>query len=113
MRAYSIRFSKYLEDDIANLVMYFSDLAGDIYGERLANEIYATIESLKTMPEGHPMWQDDPTVRRINLKKRRVAIIFVVNNDSLEVIAAQVFHALNEPERIRLLVDERLKIIEG
>ncbi len=109
MREYSIRFSQYLDDDIANLVMYFSDLAGDIYGERLANEIYSTIESLKTMPEGHPMWQDDPTVRRINLKKRRVAIIYIVNNDKLEVIAAQVFHALSEPERIRAMVVERLE----
>lgn len=91
--------------------MYFSDLAGDIYGERLANEIYDTIESLRIMPEGHPMWTDDPTVRRVNLKKRRVAIIYVVNNDRLEVIAAQVFHALSNPKHMREIVYERLKEI--
>lgn len=112
MNNYTVRYSEFLDEDIADLVMYFADLAGgDEYGERLANEIYATIESLKTFPNGNPMWDNDPTVRRVNLKKRRVAIIYVVNDDELEVIAAQVFHALGEPKRVQKLIRERLGTI--
>jgi plasmid stabilization system protein ParE len=91
---------------------YFSDLNGDdAFGIRLKNEIHETIESLKTFPNGNPMWDNDPTIRRINLKKRRVAIIYVVNDNKLEVIAAQVFHALGEPERVQKLIRARLRTI--
>jgi plasmid stabilization system protein ParE len=109
---YKVLYSRFLDDDINELMEYFSDLSGDdTFGVRLKNEIHEAIESLKTFPNGNPMWNNDPTVRRINLKKRRVAIIYVINDDKLEVIAAQVFHALGEPKRVRKLIRERLKTI--
>jgi plasmid stabilization system protein ParE len=114
MNEYTVKLTYDATNDINDLMSYYADLTGDDEsGKNLEQAIRTTIESLKTFPNGNPMWDDDPSVRRVNLKKRRVAIIYVVNDDKLEVIAAQVFHALGDPKNVRKLIRERLdKIAE-
>ena len=107
MQKYRIKITKYAEADIEDLMDFYADLVDDESADKFRDEVFATIASLDTFPEGNPLWLDQPNLHRVNLKKHRICIIYKVKKAVLEVVAIAVFHSLRNPRKLRAEIRER------
>jgi len=94
--------------DIADLYGFYEDIAGKESADRFEGAIQEVLESLAFWPNSHPVWDNDPNIRRINMLRHNVSIIYIVDDDKYRVIAIKAFHTLQNPETTTQLVYERL-----
>ena len=59
-------------------------------------------------PRINPRWNDMDDVRRHNMFTYKVAIIYVIDDDNLEVIAVKAFHSMQDPKTTKLFIEQRL-----
>jgi plasmid stabilization system protein ParE len=97
------------KQDIEELQDWYEDVAGVKSAYRFEGAIAETIASLDIFPEGHPIFDDNPKVRKINMKNHKVAIIYYVDNNVYEVIAVKAFHTLQDPVKTREFLEGRIQ----
>jgi plasmid stabilization system protein ParE len=112
VRKYTIKYSDEILEDIVDLYGFYYDLAGEESAERFRAEIEKTIDSLDVLPEINAMWQEHKSVRRVNMKHHKVAVVYTVDNNIYKVIAIAAFHALEKPNKYIKKLVKRLKELE-
>jgi plasmid stabilization system protein ParE len=109
---YTVKRLPQVEDDLRELTDFYYDCAGMESASRFDGAFEAIVASLGYLPNFHRMFEDNPNVRRIDMPNHKVAIIYLVDNDKLEVLAVKAFHTLQNPEYIKKLISDRLKIAQ-
>jgi len=110
MQQYTVKYGDEIINDITELYGFYLDLVGERSAERFRVSALATINNLASFPNSHPMWCGNNDVRRINMPKHKVAIIYVVKDDVYEVIAVAAFHTLENPDKYTEKIKGRLKL---
>ncbi len=109
MQQYTVEYGDEILEDIAELYGFYLDLVDETSAERFRVAALNTIAALTTFPNSHPMWQENANIRRINMPNHKVAIIYLVKDEALEVIAVAAFHTLTNPEKYTQKIKERLQ----
>jgi plasmid stabilization system protein ParE len=112
MQEYEVRLLNEVDDDINELMAFYEEIAGEESALRFEGAIREVINSLDTAPKGNPIWQDNDNVRRINMRSHKVAVVYVVDDGALRVVAVKAFHALENPKTYREEITQRLKHVE-
>jgi len=109
VREYSTKITTEAAKDIADLRAYYEDLVDTSSAKRFQAAAYATVKKLEVFPERYPIFDEANGVRRVNMDKHKVAILYIIDNYQLEVVAVQVFHELQDPDNYREMLSERVK----
>lgn len=103
---YVVNAIKEVADDIAELdKFYFTCGDGLRSVERFEAALHEAMGGLGLNPRINPKWNDMDDVRRYNMFTHKVAIIYVIDDDRLEVIAVKAFHSMQNPETTRLFIE--------
>ena len=92
---------------------FYSELVDDESAMSFFNEAMATVEKLQTMPYSNPEFLDDPDVRKIIMKQRKVAIVYLIDDGSLEVVAVRAYHQMQAPAAYQQSVVERIRKVQS
>jgi plasmid stabilization system protein ParE len=109
MHKYDVSISTFAQEDIDDLADFYEDLVDKASADRFENDAFETINSLDTFPEGNPYWDEELDLRRVNLKKHKVSVVYTTDNDKFEVVAIATFHALQKPSKYSEQIIERLE----
>jgi hypothetical protein len=107
---YEVKALDEVEDDILDLMGFYEDIAGEKSAFRFRGAVDEALRSLDYSPKGHPMWEGNEDIRRLNMLSHNVAIIYIVNDDEYEVIAVKAFHTLQNPIVVKELIDGRIAL---
>jgi plasmid stabilization system protein ParE len=105
---YKVEMTLLAREDIALLSDFYYDSAGEEAAIRFESAAETMIDSLSSWPRSHAIWGDNDTIRKVNLPKHKVAVIYRIDDNMLEVIAVAAYHTLQDPIRIDKLIAERL-----
>jgi plasmid stabilization system protein ParE len=96
--------------DIAVLFSYIAEVTGNArYAGRFKFAVEDALKSLSTFPNTHPQYEDfGENVRRLNLPKHKVAIVYKTYEEERKVVAVLVFHTSQDPESYKRAVAKRL-----
>jgi hypothetical protein len=68
-----------------------------------------TLSALDTLPNALPFWREELGLRRINLKRHKITVVFKAYDNVYEVMAIAAFHALQKPNKYSKKIVERFK----
>jgi plasmid stabilization system protein ParE len=106
---YGVSAIEEVADDIAELDKFYFEYGDGLRSvERFEAALHEALGSLGLNPRINPKWNDMDDVRRYNMFTHKVAIIYVIDDDRLEVIAVKAFHSMQNPETTRLFIEQRL-----
>ena len=108
MPTYKTSVTPQTEDDILELMAFYADLVDDSSAIKFKTELDKTIRGLSEFPRRNAMFDGQEDIRRANMKNHKVAIIYLVDDERLEVIAVRAFHALKDPVQARRDILARL-----
>jgi hypothetical protein len=112
-RKYSVTLIDEVNDDIDELKGFYLDIADERSAFRFEGAFFEVLNSLDVWPYRFRMFDDDESIRRVNMVNHKVAIVYLVDEDVYEVVAVKAFHAMNDPERIRNIIDDRLAKVKA
>jgi plasmid stabilization system protein ParE len=106
---YKARLLDETAEDVVELSNFYYQSTGEQrYADRFEAAFYEAVEGLTYMPRIFPKWQDRDDVRRYNMATHNVSIIYLIDDDELEIVAVKAFHAMQEPDKVTWLVDKRI-----
>jgi len=105
---YAVSAIEEVNTDIDDLAAFYREIAGEESAQRFEGAIEEVMKSLSFMPYSHPMWEDDDSVRRINMASHKQSIIYLVLEDVLQVVAVKAFHTLQDPIKTKTLLGRRI-----
>lgn len=109
MQKYSVSLTEDAENDIAELMAFYEELVDAKSATRFFHEAMETVASLQNLPQSNPALKDNPDVRKIQMKNRKVAIVYLVDDGRFEVIAVRAYHQMQDPAQYRISVRERIR----
>jgi len=109
MRQYNITIIDEVDNDIDEIKAYYEETVGKESALRFEGAMYEALNSLSIFPNGNPLYDEANNLRRANMKTHNVAIIYLVDDNRLEVVAVRAFHAMNNPKVVRRSIINRLK----
>jgi plasmid stabilization system protein ParE len=113
MQKYDISLTEDAENDIAELMAFYSELVDEESAFKFYKEAMATVDDLQDFPHGNPIFKDDSRVHKTQMKNHKVAIVYFVDDDRFEVIAVRAYHQMQNPEVYLASVKERIKNLQG
>jgi hypothetical protein len=96
-------------NDIAELNKFYFECGDGLRSvEKFEVALQEALGGLGLNPRINPKWNDMDEVRRYNMFTHKVAIIYVIDDDRLEVIAVKAFHSMQNPKTTKLFIEQRL-----
>jgi plasmid stabilization system protein ParE len=109
MQKYEVSLTEDAENDIAELMAFYSELVDDESAMRFYDEAMRTVEKLRDFPHGNPMFKDDPSIHKTQMKNHKVAIVYLIDDNRFEVIAIRAYHQTQDPKKYLKSIKERIK----
>ena len=113
MQKYSVNLTEDAENDIAELMAFYEELVDAESATKFFDEVMATVANLENLPRANAVFKDDPDVRKVQMDRRKVAIIYLVDDDRFEVIAVRVYHQMQNPSLYQQSIRERIRKLRG
>lgn len=113
MQKYSVSLTDDAENDIAELMAFYAELVDEESAVRFLEEAMETVSNLQKLPRTNAVFKVDPDVRKVQMKNHRVAIVYLVDDNYLEVIAVRAYHQMQNPTRYQKSVRERVRKLRG
>jgi plasmid stabilization system protein ParE len=101
--------------DVNEMAWFFYGNGDGDKSERFFREsTEKVLQSLTHWPYINKQWREDEDeqIRRIDMPNHKVALVYRVYDNELEVIALASFHTLQDPEKYTKLVKERLRVAD-
>jgi hypothetical protein len=106
---YGVSAIEEVADNIAELDKFYFEYGDGLRSvEKFESALHEALGRLGLSPRINPKWNDRDDVRRYNMLTHKVAIIYVIDDDRLEVIAIKAFHSMQNPDTTRLFIEQRL-----
>ena len=109
MQKYSVNLTEEAENDIAELMAFYEDLVDAESAVKFFDEAMETVANLENLPRAKAVFKDDPDVRKVQMENHKVAIVYLVDDDRLEVIAVRAYHQMQNPTQYQESVRERIR----
>ena len=113
MQKYSVNLTEDAENDIAELMAFYEELVDTESAIKFFDEAMETVANLQNLPRSNPVFNDDPDVRKIQMKNHKVAVVYIVDDDRFEVIAVRAYHQMQDPAQYQQSIRERIRKING
>ncbi len=94
-------------------MVFYSELVDDESASRFFEETMDTVANLQDLPRTNAAFNDDPDVRKVQMKNYKVAIVYLVDDDRFEVIAVRAYHQMQNPTQYQESVRERIRKLHG
>lgn len=108
VQKYSVSLTSDAENDLAELMAFYAELVDDESAEKFLSEALETVSNLESLPRSNAIFQDDPDVRKVQMKNHRVAIIYLIDDNHLEVVAVRAYHQMQNPAEYQESVRKRV-----
>lgn len=108
MPNYSVRITDLALDDLAELSAFYADLVDEESAQRFEDDADKTIKGLAVLALRNPYFDKAHNLRRINLHRHNVAVIYTVKDDVYEVVAIAAFRSLQNPRTYRSITEQRI-----
>ena len=109
MQKYSVHLTEDAEDDIAELMAFYEELVDAESATKFFDEAMETVANLENLPRANAVFKDDPDVLKVQMKNHKVAVVYLVDDDRLEVIAVRAYHQMQSPTQYQKSVRERIR----
>lgn len=113
MQKYSVNLTEDAENDIAELMAFYEELVDAESAMKFFEEAMKTVANLQNLPRTNAVFKDDPDVRKIQMKNHKVAVVYIVDDGRLEVIAVRAYHQMQNPASYQESVRERIRKFRG
>lgn len=109
MQRYSVTVTADAENDIAELMAFYAELVDDESATKFFDEAMDTVANLQHLPRTNAVFKDDPDVHKVQMKNHKVAIVYLVDDNRLEVIAVRAYHQMQHPAQYQESVRARIR----
>ncbi|MES2971264.1 MAG: type II toxin-antitoxin system RelE/ParE family toxin [Patescibacteria group bacterium] len=113
MQKYSVNLTEDAENDIAELMAFYEELVDAESAANFFDEAMETVANLENLPRANVVFKDDPDVRKMQMKNYKVAVVYLVDDDSFEVIAVRAYHQMQNPTQYQESVRARIRKLHG
>lgn len=113
MQKYSVSFTEEAESDIAELMAFYEELVDAESAIKFFDEAMETVANLQNTPRANVAFGDDPDVRKVQMENHKVAIVYLVDDHRLEVIAVRAYHQMRNPVQYQESVRKRIRKLYG
>lgn len=113
MQKYSVNLTEDAENDIAELMAFYEELVDTESATKFFNEAMETLANLQNLPRARAVFKDNPDTYRVQMEKHKVAIVYLVDDGQLEVIAIRAYHQMQDPTQYQESVRERIRKLRG
>jgi hypothetical protein len=60
-------------------------------------------------PQANVMLNDDPNIRKVQIKEYKVAIVYLADDNRYEVVAVRAYHQMQNPKQYQDSIRERIR----
>ncbi|RTK94675.1 type II toxin-antitoxin system RelE/ParE family toxin [Candidatus Saccharibacteria bacterium] len=113
MQKYSVNLTEDAENDIAELMAFYEELVDTESATKFFDEAMETLANLQSLPRARAVFKDNPDIYRVQMEKHKVAIVYLVDDGRLEVIAIRAYHQMQDPAQYQESVRERIRKLRG
>lgn len=113
MQKYSVNLTEDAENDIAELMAFYEELVDTESATRFFNEAMEAVANLENLPRANAVFKDNPDIRKVQMENHKVAIVYLVDDGRLEVIAVRAYHQMQNPTEYQESVRERIRKLRG
>ncbi len=113
VQKYSVSLTEDAENDIAELMAFYEELVDTKSATKFLDEAIETLTSLQNSPRSNAVFKDHPDVRKIQMKNHKVAVVYIVDDGRLEVIAVRAYHQMQNPAYYQESVRARIRKLHG
>ncbi len=109
MQKYSVSLTEDAENDIAELMAFYEELVDAESATKFFDEAMKTVANLGNLPRANAVFKDNPDVRKVRMENHKVAIVYLVDDNRLEVVAVRAYHQMQNPTKYQESVRERIR----
>ena len=113
MQKYSVNLTEDAENDIAELIAFYEELVDAESATKFLDEAMKAVANLEKLPRANAVFKDNPDVHKVQMENHRVAIVYLVDDNRLEVVAVLAYHQMQNPAQYQESVRERIRKIHG